>query len=150
MRVPAVTETPGVGWIGEGVSVPLSRMAFTSATIPTDEDMSLFAASRELFRFGDSRARTLLVRLSTRQLARGEDAAFVGDDAATSDRPAGILHDVIGLLQGSPSGLESGLETLTRPWLTAAPRSQSSLPPAARHCTWRGTDLSGVPRCEGS
>ena len=112
-NIPAdVGDGPTAAWVGEGNPIPLARASFSTATIQPTQLATLFAVSSELLRLSDPRAQNLLVRLASRQLVRNLDLSFVSDTAATSSQPAGILADVIGTLQASPAGLETGLEAL--------------------------------------
>ncbi len=110
--IPAVVETPEVAWVGEGVAAPFARMGFTTVTTAPTKYVTLWATTKELFRFADARRRNLLIRVSTRTLSRAENLAFLGDDAGSSDRPAGILYNVAASGGGSPLSLADDLATL--------------------------------------
>ena len=112
LPIPTVIDEPDVTWVGEGSPIPFAKVSTATArTLPT-KYATLWAATKELFRIGDGRARTLLVRVSTRQLARAEDRKFLSADAAGSDSPAGILNGLSASGSGSPDDLQVSLEEL--------------------------------------
>jgi hypothetical protein len=124
---------PEPEWIGEGKSIPVSRLDFNTSRTEATKFAMIIAVSAELVRQTDDRSINMFEKVLTKAIRHGEDLLLLSDDAAVTDvQPEGLLHGVAGIAAGSPADLGSdiyGLWTSVRdgeaisPYFVLSPRA---------------------------
>lgn len=113
MPVAGPADDPEAQWLLEGYPIPTARMSMTDQRTSIAKFAFILAFSKDLFKFADERALSLIERRSLRAAGKAEDALFLSDTAAVPNgSAAGILNGVVATGGGSPSSLEDDLEQL--------------------------------------
>ncbi|MBA60017.1 MAG: phage major capsid protein [Gammaproteobacteria bacterium] len=114
MKVKGQTAGVSGAWIGEGDAIPLEALAFDDITLTPKKRATIVAVNNELMRRGTPSALELIRDDMVEGIARGLDATFQGNAAASSTAPAGIFNGVesTGTVGGGYAALDNDLKGL--------------------------------------
>jgi Phage capsid family len=91
-----LTSGSSTAWVGEGVSKPISKMAFVNtAALKATKCSSIVVTTRELMKFSEPGSEEVLQTVLANELVAFVDSAFLGSAAATVNNPAGLLNGVV-------------------------------------------------------
>lgn len=127
IRVPKVTAGAVVGWVGEGLSKPVSELAFSETTLDPKKLASIVLITTELAGLSGPAAEAVIRADLVASINLAVDAAFVSNAAATSAKPAGILNGVTPVTSTGSTAAAIGkdLNTVIAGMLTAGGMAQS-------------------------
>ena len=95
VRIAKLTSSATVGWVGEGLSKPVTELAFAGVTLDAKKLAAIVIITAELSRFSSPSADGVIRQDLAAATNKAIDAAFVAATAATTAKPAGILNGVI-------------------------------------------------------
>jgi len=91
VRIPRQTAGSTAQWVGEGLSKPVSALAFDAITVPFTKVATIVVITQELARFSAPSAEVLVRDDMANAVAAILDTSFIGAAAAVAGvRPAGI------------------------------------------------------------
>ena len=95
-NIKIVSQTSGAvaNWVGEGKGKPLTKWGYGNVTLGMTKLAAICALTDELVRTSDPAADTLARDELARAIIAKMDSTFVGNAAATTASPAGILNGV--------------------------------------------------------
>src|SRR5215831_5185149 len=95
IRFPRQTAGSTTGWVGEGISKPVSKLAFDSVTFPWAKVAGIVVITEELARFSNPAAEGLVRADLTAEIAQFMDTYFTSATAAIAGvSPGGILAGI--------------------------------------------------------
>lgn len=96
IRFPTQTAGATVGWVGEGAAKPVSKLAFTTTTMPFAKAAGIVVITTELARFSSPSAEALVRDDLVNTIAQFEDVQFIspGVAAVTGVNPASITNGI--------------------------------------------------------
>jgi HK97 family phage major capsid protein len=102
IRIPRQTAGSTVGWVGEGLSKPVSKLAFDSVTFPWAKVAGIVVITEELARFSSPAAEGLVRQDLIDTIAQFLDKWFVSDNPPVAGvSPGGIFNGVVAIPVGA-------------------------------------------------
>ena len=99
IRVPRQTAGSTVGWVGEGLSKPVSKLAFDAVTFPWAKVAGIVVITEELARFSSPSAEALVRQDLIDTIAQFLDKWFVSTNPPVAGvSPGGIFNGVVPIL----------------------------------------------------
>lgn len=95
IRMPRTQTAISAGWVGEGVSIPVSKPTFDSITISPYKLGVISLMTRELMERSDPSYEQIVRDQILQSIAQAVDASFVSDAAGTATSPAGLLNGLV-------------------------------------------------------